>query len=260
MWQERVTKCASHQIRRPTHESAGAQRCVQRSLTPTKILGGGPTTSSHLTVSSCFNAPSVADWLPKNHPAWFVIDVVAELDTSSVAYPPDDVGHATCDPQMLLALSVHASCVGERSSRRIEKAFGRGAVRKGGRAANQRPDHTRSPGFVPAIKPRSRRCSARLLRYVHAVALLRPRLVALIGPPSRSRKNRSRRDRRSRGRRRHFSRRRKSDEGSARRVGATRPQFNSWSPRSRLSIKSTRGLLTDGIGGRQPSETSSILD
>lgn len=49
--------------------------------------------------------PSVAEWLPEDHLAWFVIDVVAELDTSAflAAYRLDGRGGAAYDPQMMLA-------------------------------------------------------------------------------------------------------------------------------------------------------------
>jgi len=50
--------------------------------------------------------PSVADWLPEDHAAWFVIDVVAELDRSwfLAAYRLDGRGGAGYDPEMMLAL------------------------------------------------------------------------------------------------------------------------------------------------------------
>ncbi len=40
--------------------------------------------------------PSVADWLPEDHLAWFVIDVVSELDMSAfmAAYRLDGRGGA----------------------------------------------------------------------------------------------------------------------------------------------------------------------
>ena len=31
--------------------------------------------------------PSIAEWLPEEHMAWFVIDVVGELDLSELAFP-----------------------------------------------------------------------------------------------------------------------------------------------------------------------------
>ncbi len=86
--------------------------------------------------------PSVADWLPEDHLAWFVIDVVAELDTTAflAAYRLDGRGGAAYDPQMMLALLVYAYCVGERSSRRIERRLVEDVAFRVV-AANQQPDH-----------------------------------------------------------------------------------------------------------------------
>jgi len=67
--------------------------------------------------------PSVADWLPEDHLAWFVLDVVAELDLSGFlsGYRADGRGWAAYDPAMMLAVLIYAYCSGERSSRRIER-------------------------------------------------------------------------------------------------------------------------------------------
>jgi transposase len=69
--------------------------------------------------------PSVADWLPENHLAFFVLDVVSELDLAAfyAEYREDGRGGAAYDPALVLAVLavlVYAYCVGERSSRRIE--------------------------------------------------------------------------------------------------------------------------------------------
>lgn len=43
--------------------------------------------------------PSVQDWLPEDHLAWFLLDVVAELDLGGfyAAYRPDGRGGAVYD-------------------------------------------------------------------------------------------------------------------------------------------------------------------
>jgi transposase len=86
--------------------------------------------------------PSLADWLPEDHLAWFVLDVVAELDLT-VFYAnlrEDGRGGASYDPAVVLAVLVYAYCVGERSSRRIERRMVDDvAFRVVG--ANQQPDH-----------------------------------------------------------------------------------------------------------------------
>ena len=50
--------------------------------------------------------PSLADWLPEDHLAWFVLDVVAELDlTAFYADLRDDGrGGASYDPAVILAV------------------------------------------------------------------------------------------------------------------------------------------------------------
>src|SRR4051794_15357015 len=86
--------------------------------------------------------PSVREWLPEDHLAFFVLDVVAQLDLSAfyAAYRVDGRGGSVYDPAMMLAVLLYAYCTGERSSRRIERRLVEDvAVRVV--AANQQPDH-----------------------------------------------------------------------------------------------------------------------
>src|SRR5271156_1319575 len=86
--------------------------------------------------------PSVADWLPSDHLAFFVLVVVAELDLAAfyAEYRDDGRGGAAYDPALVLAVLIYSYCVGERSSRRIEQRLvddvGFHVV-----GANQRLDH-----------------------------------------------------------------------------------------------------------------------
>jgi transposase len=86
--------------------------------------------------------PSVRDWLPEGHLAFFVIDVVAELDVAPFlnAYRVDGRGGAVYDPAMMLSVLLYAYCTGERSSRRIERRLIEDVAYRV-LAANQRPDH-----------------------------------------------------------------------------------------------------------------------
>ena len=86
--------------------------------------------------------PSVRDWLPEDHLAWFVLDVVAELDLAEfyAAHREDGRGGAVYDPALMVAVLVYAYCVGERSSRRIERRLTEDVAFRVV-AANQRPDH-----------------------------------------------------------------------------------------------------------------------
>jgi transposase len=104
--------------------------------------------------------PSVRDWLPENHPAWFVIDAVEQMDLSALyaRHRADGWGAAGFEPKMMTTLLLYAYCTGERSSRRIEMSC---AVRRAlwlcerdiafrVIAANQRPDHSTISRFRQA--------------------------------------------------------------------------------------------------------------
>ena len=86
--------------------------------------------------------PSLREWLPDGHLAWFVIDAVAEMDLTAfyAAYRWDGHGRAAHDPAMMVALLLYAYAVGRRSSRVIERACVDDVAFRV-IAANQRPDH-----------------------------------------------------------------------------------------------------------------------
>jgi transposase len=67
---------------------------------------------------------SMRDWLDEGHLAWFMIDVVARIDTMPfhAIHPNDGPGRPAYDPDMMLALLFYAYGTGVRSSRRIEAA------------------------------------------------------------------------------------------------------------------------------------------
>jgi transposase len=86
--------------------------------------------------------PSLREWLPRDHFAWFVIDVVDGLDLTAflAAYRSDGWGRAAHDPAMMVALIVYAYAIGERSSRRVERRC-REDVAFRVITGNQAPDH-----------------------------------------------------------------------------------------------------------------------
>jgi transposase len=67
--------------------------------------------------------PSLREWLPEEHLAWFVLDAVAEMDLAAflASYRDDGWGRAAHDPTMMVALFVYAYSIGVRSSRAIER-------------------------------------------------------------------------------------------------------------------------------------------
>ena len=68
--------------------------------------------------------PSLRDWLAEGHLAYFVSDLVDELDLSELyaAYrPADSPGQPAFHPRMMTKLLLYGYCVGVPSSRRIEE-------------------------------------------------------------------------------------------------------------------------------------------
>lgn len=68
--------------------------------------------------------PSMRDWLPADHLAWFVLEVIEGLDTSALDEKSKrgGTGREGYDPAMLLGVWVYASARGISSSRQIERA------------------------------------------------------------------------------------------------------------------------------------------
>src|SRR5215203_7487785 len=92
--------------------------------------------------------PSLREWLPEGHLAWFVIDGVAQLDLTAfyAAYRWDGHGRPAHDPAMMVALLLYGYAIGERSSRRIERRCVEDVATRV-ICANRAPDHTTSARF-----------------------------------------------------------------------------------------------------------------
>jgi transposase len=87
--------------------------------------------------------PSVREWLPAGHLAWWLLDVVERLDLQAfyAEYRADGSGRPAHDPQMMVALWLYAYCVGESSSRQVERRCAEDVAFRV-IAANRAPDHT----------------------------------------------------------------------------------------------------------------------
>jgi len=86
--------------------------------------------------------PSLKDWLPEDHLAWFVVAAVEELDLAAFygAYRADGHGRAAHDPAMMVGLLLYAYSMGQRSARGIERDCVENVAFRVV-AANQVPDH-----------------------------------------------------------------------------------------------------------------------
>src|SRR4029453_13470994 len=86
--------------------------------------------------------PDLRDWLPEGHLAWFVLDVVDQLDLSPFyrQHRDDGHGHPAYDPKLLLGVLLYGYCLGVRSSRQVERRCVEDLAFRV-LAANQAPDH-----------------------------------------------------------------------------------------------------------------------
>jgi len=66
---------------------------------------------------------SMRDWLPSDHLAYFISDIVDQLDLSTILarYTGEERGYPPYHPAMMVKVLLYAYCIGVPSSRKIEK-------------------------------------------------------------------------------------------------------------------------------------------
>src|ERR1700686_3082216 len=81
------------------------------------------TFKTYLPEQDLLLPPSLRDWLPDDHLAYFVSDVVDQLDLSAIesVYEKEDRGQPPYHPSMMTKVLVYGYCVGVFSSRKIQK-------------------------------------------------------------------------------------------------------------------------------------------
>ena len=89
---------------------------------------------------------SIEDWLPEDHLARFVVEVVSKLDLAPLRASCAGRGSTPYDPGMLLSLLFYGYATGVRSSRKIEAAT-HDSVAFRYIAANSHPDHDTIASF-----------------------------------------------------------------------------------------------------------------
>lgn len=67
--------------------------------------------------------PSLRDWLPESHLAYFVSDVIDQVELSAIEsyYEQEERGYPPYHPRMMTKILVYGYCVGVFSSRRLQK-------------------------------------------------------------------------------------------------------------------------------------------
>lgn len=126
--------------------------------------------------------PSIEEWLPAGHLAWFVLDAVEQMDLGGFygRYREDGWGRAAYEPSMMVALILYSYCVGERSARGIERRLGEDvAFRVIG--ANQCPDHATIARFRQAHEGALAGLFTQILRLCADAGLVKVGVVAIDG-------------------------------------------------------------------------------
>jgi transposase len=126
--------------------------------------------------------PDLRDWLPTGHLAWFILDVVDQLDLQPFyqAHRDDGHGHPAYDPKLLLGVLLYGYCVGVRSSRQLERRCVEDVAFRV-LAGNQLPDHVTIARFRARHEQALAGFLVASLKLCAAVGMVRVGTVALDG-------------------------------------------------------------------------------
>lgn len=124
--------------------------------------------------------PSMHDWLPENHLARFIVEVVEQLDLSALIRRYTGGGSAAYHPALLLALLVYGYATGVFSSRKLERAtYDSVAFRF--IAAETHPDHDTLANFRKTFLVELEDLFVQVLSLAQAMKLVRLGTIALDG-------------------------------------------------------------------------------
>lgn len=126
--------------------------------------------------------PNMADWLPRHHLVWFVLEVVSQLDTTRfhARSRRGGVGRQGYNPDMLLGLLLYSYAVGERSSRRIERlCIDHVAFRVA--CGQDAPDHTTIARFRADHQDAFADLFAQVLRLCSDAGMVKVGVIAIDG-------------------------------------------------------------------------------
>jgi transposase len=126
--------------------------------------------------------PSLRDWLPEDHLAFFVSDLIDQLDLSAITtvYEDEERGYPPYHPVMLTKVLVYAYCVGVFSSRKIQRRLVEDVAFRV-LAAGNTPDFRTIADFRKTHLAALKAFFEQVLRLAHALGTPRVGRVALDG-------------------------------------------------------------------------------
>jgi transposase len=126
--------------------------------------------------------PSLREWLPEDHLAFFVSDLIDQLDLSAITmvYEDEERGYPPYHPVMLTKVLVYAYCVGVFSSRKIQHRLVEDIAFRV-LAAGNAPDFRTIADFRKTHLTALRGCFEQVLRLAREMGAPRVGRVALDG-------------------------------------------------------------------------------
>lgn len=126
--------------------------------------------------------PSLREWLPEGHLAWFILDAVERMDLSGfyAKYRSDGWGGEAFNPSMMVGLLLYAYCHGVRSSREIERHCEENIAYRV-LTANQKPDHATVCRFRERHEVELKKLFIEVLRLCVEAGLVKVGKVSLDG-------------------------------------------------------------------------------
>lgn len=124
--------------------------------------------------------PSVQDWLPEDHLARFVVEIVSQLDLTALERAYRGKGSKPYHPEILLALLFYGYATGVFASRKLERAtYDSVAFRY--IAANTHPDHDTLATFRKRFLKQLRPLFTQVLMIAHQLGVFKLGKVSLDG-------------------------------------------------------------------------------
>ena len=124
--------------------------------------------------------PSVQDWLPVNHLARFIVDIVAQLDLTPLRDAYDGRGCKAYDPEMLLGLLFYGYATGTFSSRKLELATYESIAFRY-IAGNTHPDHDTIANFRKRFLLELKPLFIQILSLAHEMKILKIGKISIDG-------------------------------------------------------------------------------
>ena len=124
--------------------------------------------------------PSMEDWLPEDHLARFVVEIVGQINLQPLYASYSGRGSKPHDPEMLVALLFYGYATGVFTSRQLERnTFDSVAFRY--IAANTHPDHDTIASFRKRFLPQLKEIFVRILEIAREMNVLKLGKVSIDG-------------------------------------------------------------------------------